>query len=262
MSSQFPANARIAPERWYGEKLGHLSRHDRVALLRGEVHALCAEAGKRLNVFAIRKSFLNAGGKEEHWRQISEHLSVLHPLAPVGPGKPALRISASSEGAGRPGTQADNGSPRSEHSYRRLGKILVERGIITAGQLERAVGQQLRTGERLGSILVATGTVDPHELAQALAAQTGLLAVDLDRYPVEPAAGELLPVELCERHCMLPVTESGDMVMLAMGNPADADAYTASREALAGKRVRRVVAAEMQIEKRLRERKHAVGSSR
>ena len=43
--------------------------------------------------------------------------------------------------------------------------------------------------------------------------------------------------------------------MLAMGNSSDADAYTASREAMPDKKIRRVVAAEMQIERALQERK-------
>ena len=277
MSHEPPESARIAPERWYGERLGHLSRHDRTTLLRDELRALCATARQQLNVFAIRKSFLNAGGKEEHWVRISECLSALHSLAPPIPDQPAAPPpSGPEEGAEQPTVgpslqvreaggsraQRDAETRPSDNCYSQLGQVLVQRGAITQAQLEHALQRQLRTGERLGSILVATGTVDPHQVAQALAAQTGLLAVDLDLYPVQPQAVELLPLELCEQHCMLPVKASGDVVLLAMGNPADADAYTASRQALPDRRIRRVVAAEIQIEKRLQERKSSVRSRR
>jgi len=256
VSHEFPADGSIAPERWYGEKLGHLSRHDQVALLRDEVETLCGRGSASLNAFAVRKSFLNAGGKEEHWSGISERISALHPRPSAPASKPVLRIAE--------GPSGDNGKARSrvDDSYKRLGSILVERGAITKSQLERACQQQLRTGERLGSILVGTGTIDAHDLAQALASQTGLLAVDLDRFPIDPKAVELIPTEVCDVHCMLPIKAFGEVVMLAMGNPSDADAYTASREAIPDKRIRRVVAAEIQIEKILQERKGGPRSRR
>jgi len=280
MNKEFPGNGQLTPERWYGEKLGHLSRHGYLDLLHSEAGALGRKITEPLNVFAIKESFLNAGGKEEHWREISGRLSVLHPIAsPTSTehGRPVLRLLRTPEGKDRTGAKPSHSAPQGrarapaqrtaarrplEDWSKQLGQILLERGAITEGQLERALQQQLRTGHRLGSILVATGTVDPHKLAQAVAAQTGLLAVDLERYPVDPAAAALLPTELCEKHCILPIKASGDVVLVAMGNPGDVDAYTASREALEGRQVRRVVAAEIQIEKRLEQRRHSFGAGR
>lgn len=54
---------------------------------------------------------------------------------------------------------------------RRLGEILVERGLVTEGGLERALEEQSRTGELLGRILLARGWLSDDQLAEALAEQ-------------------------------------------------------------------------------------------
>jgi hypothetical protein len=56
-------------------------------------------------------------------------------------------------------------------SYRRIGTILVEMGVVPQGQLDSALDEQRHTGRLLGEILVATYGVSRVDLADALAAQ-------------------------------------------------------------------------------------------
>jgi methyl-accepting chemotaxis protein len=56
-------------------------------------------------------------------------------------------------------------------SYRRIGTILVEMGVITQSQLDSALTEQGRSGRLLGEILVSTYSVSRVDLADALAAQ-------------------------------------------------------------------------------------------
>ena len=56
-------------------------------------------------------------------------------------------------------------------SYRRIGTILVEMGVVPQGQLDSALDEQRRTGRLLGEILVSTYGVSRVDLADALAAQ-------------------------------------------------------------------------------------------
>ncbi len=53
--------------RLHGERMGHLSRIDRVDLLQEEIAALADLAAGKLNVHAFRKAFFGAGGGQEHW---------------------------------------------------------------------------------------------------------------------------------------------------------------------------------------------------
>jgi hypothetical protein len=56
----------------------------------------------------------------------------------------------------------------------KLGELLVERGLLTIPQLESALEQQSRTGERLGAILVARRIVPSAVLTTILAEQVGV----------------------------------------------------------------------------------------
>jgi hypothetical protein len=58
--------------------------------------------------------------------------------------------------------------------WRLLGSLLVERELLTAAQLELALGEQRRSGRRLGQIVVTRGYVSALSLARTLAAQHGV----------------------------------------------------------------------------------------
>src|SRR5437868_1684956 len=59
-------------------------------------------------------------------------------------------------------------------SWRPLGELIVERGLITQEQLEDALVEQRVTRKRLGTILVGRGIVSAQELTSALVDQIGV----------------------------------------------------------------------------------------
>ena len=66
-----------------------------------------------------------------------------------------------------------------EFSWRPLGRLFVEKGLLTELRLEHALEQQSETGGQLGEILVSLGYVTSTALARLLAEQYGVeLAVD------------------------------------------------------------------------------------
>jgi hypothetical protein len=80
-------------------------------------------------------------------------------------------------------------APAFHPTWRPLGEILVERGLITRGQLEQALAEQKQEGGRLGEILFAHEWVSAIDLKDALAEQHGLdLRVESSRrgMPVRP----------------------------------------------------------------------------
>jgi methyl-accepting chemotaxis protein len=62
-------------------------------------------------------------------------------------------------------------APPTSISYRRIGTILVEMGVVTQSQLDSALAEQRHTGRLLGEIFVTTYGVSRIDLADALAAQ-------------------------------------------------------------------------------------------
>jgi hypothetical protein len=62
---------------------------------------------------------------------------------------------------------------RQASPWKPLGELLVERGLLTVTELDRALEEQTHTGERLGEILVARRIVAGPVLTTLLAEQTG-----------------------------------------------------------------------------------------
>jgi type IV pilus assembly protein PilB len=104
---------------------------------------------------------------------------------------------------------------------KRLGDLLVEMGLITEAQLQEALTVQLETKERLGEVLIRKGYVTERQMVEALEFQLGIPHVDLNRYAIDPAAVQLVPQALAERHLVLPIRRDRQRLVVAMADPLD-----------------------------------------
>ncbi|MGZ4408890.1 MAG: hypothetical protein ACXVH1_27805 [Solirubrobacteraceae bacterium] len=84
----------------------------------------------------------------------------------------------------------------SEHVWRSLGSVLVAQCVVTTQEVEEALAEQKRSGERLGEILIARGYVSRTTIRAALASQAGLL---LDPAHDEPTGSDDIPSTLLEQ---------------------------------------------------------------
>ena len=110
----------------------------------------------------------------------------------------AAELAASSAGALRTGPKL------------RIGEILVERGVITEEQLERALRSQRLTGAgRLGNWLRELTQLPDREFAAALAIQWECAVYSLAQFAPEAVAA-LLPRTLIETLDALPLRMSGE----------------------------------------------------
>ncbi|MFO2972501.1 glycosyl transferase family protein [Legionella pneumophila serogroup 10] len=86
-----------------------------------------------------------------------------------------------------PKNQATNNQPswdKTEHHFpgshiltpyrKKIGDLLLEKKLISKEQLDRAILEQQRTGERLGQVLSRFNLISPHELLQVLSKQYNL----------------------------------------------------------------------------------------
>jgi len=110
---------------------------------------------------------------------------------------------------------------------KRLGEILMERGLIDADQLNSALAHQRQWGMRLGTALVAKGFVAEGMLTRVLSESLGIPMVDLSRVVVDPKALALVSRRTCETHDVLPlgVKEQPNgrrILLLAMADPLNA----------------------------------------
>ena len=104
----------------------------------------------------------------------------------------------------------------------KLGEMLVKAQLITEAQLEEAIRLQRREGGKLGSIVVRLGFCADQDIVSFLGMQYGVPAADLDQWPpIEPAVVALVPAELANKHKVLPLQRSGNVLTMAMSDPTD-----------------------------------------
>jgi type IV pilus assembly protein PilB len=116
-----------------------------------------------------------------------------------------------------------------------LGALLLERGLITPEQLDAALAEQRRTGERLGRILVERGYLSKQALGEALAAQKGQAYVDLTEAPPDEALVRALPEWVVAQYRVVPVARVGEEVLLGMVDPTDVEAMDLAASYLGGR---------------------------
>lgn len=129
----------------------------------------------------------------------------------------------------------------------RIGELLVEAGVISHEQLQRALAHQREHGGRLGTNLVELGIIDEKTVARELARQLSIpsaTAAQIDR--AEAGARKLLPAMLAERLRAVPIREDAGKLWVAMADPTDQQAVNEVSKAT-GKKIRPMVAPELLI---------------
>jgi type IV pilus assembly protein PilB len=116
-----------------------------------------------------------------------------------------------------------NGEARYSAAPRRklLGDMLVEAGHMTKTQLQEALAEQGRTGERLGAILLDRGYVSKQILGKMLELQRGIPYVNLSTRPVDEHLVRSLPERVIMEHKVVPIARIDGEIHLAMLDPSD-----------------------------------------
>lgn len=106
---------------------------------------------------------------------------------------------------------------------KKLGEILLERGLIDNDQLNSALAYQRQWGHRLGVALVAKGFITEGMLIKVLGEVLGLPTVDLAQVSFDPNATRLVSYNTCENNDLIPITleetRGGRVLTLAMADP-------------------------------------------
>jgi len=102
-----------------------------------------------------------------------------------------------------------------------LGQILVEAGLITEEQLQRAIELQRESSDRLGQILLRQRLITPQQLALYTSLQLEIPFVNLKKQGVKPHAVQLISESIARKYSIIPVDATNDTVVVAMEDPRD-----------------------------------------
>src|SRR5271155_4523787 len=129
----------------------------------------------------------------------------------------------------------------------RLGELLVREKLISLNQLRKAQEEQQKSGHNLGYTLAKLGFVSDDEITSFLSQQYRVPTVNLDEYEIEPEILKLVPKEPCERHKVVPVSRTGNSLIVAMADPTNLNAID-DLKFLTGYNIEPVIASETAIQ--------------
>jgi type IV pilus assembly protein PilB len=102
---------------------------------------------------------------------------------------------------------------------KRLGDILVGRGIVTQAQINEVLARTDGRQKRIGELLMSEGMITEDILAKTLAEQRDLRYIDLTDFHINPKFFEKVTVDLMQRYQFVPVEDAGEALVVAMTDP-------------------------------------------
>src|SRR5256885_3630092 len=102
---------------------------------------------------------------------------------------------------------------------KKIGECLIQAGLISHDDLENALVEHKRTGERLGVVLVRMNLETEKQIAKALALQLGFPYVSLPENPPDPIAIALIPKEVALKRVCIAVALEKNLLTVAMSDP-------------------------------------------
>lgn len=101
-----------------------------------------------------------------------------------------------------------------------LGKLLIQKGVISQDQLRIALTEQKRSNEPLGQLLITLGFVTEATMREALSENLNTRSADLKSLVVDAVALKLIPKEVAKRYRVFPIVyeRATDELVLAMSD--------------------------------------------
>jgi type II secretory ATPase GspE/PulE/Tfp pilus assembly ATPase PilB-like protein/CheY-like chemotaxis protein len=104
-----------------------------------------------------------------------------------------------------------------------LGRILMARGLLSAGQLEMAEEYRKQNNTILAKALTVMGMIEESELLKIIQDESKTDFVSIDESTICKDTSQLLPKEICEAGCLIITSCENGTLKLAMADPLSLD---------------------------------------
>ncbi len=102
---------------------------------------------------------------------------------------------------------------------KKIGECLIQAGLISEDDLQVALAEHKKTGERVGAVLVRLNLATEKQITKALAYQLGFPYVSLSDEPPDPAAIVLISKDVALKRVCVAVKLEKNLLTVAMSDP-------------------------------------------
>jgi MSHA biogenesis protein MshE len=107
----------------------------------------------------------------------------------------------------------------------RLGDLLINHKLISQAQLEQALADQKKSGQKLGRVLINDGYLTEDQMLEALSEQLKIPFVDLLHYKFNPDVIKLIPEIQSRRFRAVALSADDSGILVGMADPTNIFAY-------------------------------------
>jgi len=104
---------------------------------------------------------------------------------------------------------------------KKVASIVADRGLADGETVERVLDLSVKRDEPFGDLIVEEGAVAERDLIGAIARAMNLPPVDVARISINPDVLEYLPEDLANYYGVLPISNIGEILTMAVENPFD-----------------------------------------
>ncbi len=137
-------------------------------------------------------------------------------------------------------------------SWKKLGEILVEKGLISAQLLGKYLEEQKRTGEFLGELLLRKKVITPQQLTEVLSLQFNMPTVSIKDSYIDWSLVEKVSSSLILDYKCMPLREERDTVVVAITNPLDMKVMEKIEEEFKARKVKKVLTSTEDMEEAIK----------
>jgi type IV pilus assembly protein PilB len=129
---------------------------------------------------------------------------------------------------------------------KRLGEMLVEKGILTEEKLRQALIDQKKAGLKLGQFLTRQSIVNEQQIIDMLSEQLKIPKYHPENFPLDLDLVRIIPIDISQKFQIAPLRKKGRLLTIAMVDPLDINALD-TLEVLTNSEVEPVVCSEREV---------------
>jgi general secretion pathway protein E/type IV pilus assembly protein PilB len=127
-------------------------------------------------------------------------------------------------------------------------QLLMERGFLTAEQVEAASGSMRAENETVLDVLVSGGTIGEDEVLGTVADQFGLKYCHVNAEAINADIVKEIPADIAKKYGVVPVVADEDSITVALSDPMGYDAIDSLRYVLHGRDVEAVISPRSEVQ--------------
>ncbi len=104
---------------------------------------------------------------------------------------------------------------------KRLGEVLVESGLLTEEQIQKALAIQKKKRQKLGTVLVHEGFVTKEQITEALSTKLKIPIVSCHELKIDENLKKIVSREMASESLIFPIELKNNVLTLAMADPLD-----------------------------------------